>query len=265
MSPLVPRSRWKSAIEPIAFAGLNRMLARARDPGAREMIFGWMRRADDRFGTRTRRFMKEQLDIEIGRYTYGAYKIDGSIVPGTTVGSFCSVAPGVRLGGSNHPLSYVSTHAFLYCENRGFVPHDDVAFMRQANAPVVVEDDVWLATNVVVVPGVRIGRGAVVAAGAVVTRDVPPYAIAAGVPARVVRARVDGERAERLVRIDWPSWSDETIAERLDAFYDVDTFLERFGSSSPGDPASRADRDAKTLHQDPLESGAGSGHATRGL
>ena len=229
-------SRWKGAIKPVVFPPLRRVLARTRDPGAREAIFRLMRRADDRFGTRTRRFMKEDLDIEVGRYTYGAYKIDGSIVPGTRIGSFCSVAPGVRLGGSNHPLSYVSTHAFLYCENRGFVPRDDEAFMREANAPVIVEDDVWLATNVVVVPGVRIGRGAVVAAGAVVTRDVPAYAIVAGVPARVLRRRVDDERAGRLAQIDWPSWSDETIAERLDAFYDVDTFLERFSPASP-DPA----------------------------
>lgn len=225
----MPGSRWKRALKPLAFEVLRRMLGRARDPGTREAIFRRMRRADDRFETRTRRLLCEEFDIEIGRYTYGGLKIDGSIVPGTRIGSFCSIAPGVRLGGSNHPLTYVSTHAFLYCKNRHFVSHDDEAFMREANAPVVVEDDVWLGMNVVVVPGVRIGRGAVVAAGAVVTRDVPPYAIVAGVPARLVRARVEDTRAERLARIDWPAWSDEMISERLDAFYDIDLFLERFG------------------------------------
>ena len=98
------------------------------------------------------------------------------------------------------------------------MPRDDEWFEREPNAPVEIADDVRLGLNAVVVPGVRIGRGAVVAAGAVVTRDVAPYAIVAGVPARVVRARVDSERAERLTRIDWPAWSDETIMGRLDAF-----------------------------------------------
>ena len=227
-------SQWKRTVRPVLFGGLERALAATRDAGAREAIFRRMRRVDDRWDTYTRRFMRDVVDIEIGRYTYGAYRIDGSIVVGTTIGSFCSIAPGVRLGGSNHPLSWVSTHPFLYCENRGFVPRDDPWFVQEANAPVLIADDVWIGVNALVVPGVAIGRGAVVAAGAVVTRDVAPYAIVAGVPARVVRKRVDEERAERLLKIDWPRWSDETLLDRLDAFFDVDVFLDCFDRPESG-------------------------------
>lgn len=224
---------WKKLIRGTVIACLRRLFILAKDTGTREAIFRRIRRADDRNDAFTRELMREMFDIEIGRHTYGAYKIDESIVPGTRIGSFCSIGPGVRLGGTNHPTSYVSTHPFLYLANRGFVAQDGRSLMAKANAPVVVEDDVWVAANATVLPGTRVRRGAVVAAGAVVTHDVPAYAIVAGVPARIVRFRVTEEQATRLVQIDWPQWSDETIRQRLDSFYDTDVFLDRFGSETP--------------------------------
>ena len=215
----------------MVLAFLERWYVRTVDPGMQQTIFRGLRRADDRYDSFTRQFFMKQFDIEIGRYTYGGYQIDGSIAPGTRIGSFCSIAGGVRIGGTNHPLGYVSSHPFLYLANRGFVERNDEDLLAKGNAPVIIEDDVWLGSNAVVLPGCRVARGAVVAAGAVVTRDVAPYEIVAGVPARVIRRRFDGEQAARLAAIDWPSWSDEQLAERLSAFYDVDSFVERF---SPG-------------------------------
>ncbi len=232
------RTRIRDRARPAVLARLERLYARTVDPGSRQTIFRGIRRADDRHDTFTREFFKKQFDIEIGRYTYGGYQIDGSIVEGTRIGSFCSIAGGVRIGGTNHPLGYVSTHPFLYLANRGFVDRNDDELLAEGNAPVVIEDDVWLGSNAVVLPGCRVGRGAVVAAGAVVTRDVGPYEIVAGVPARVIRRRFDEQRAARLAAIDWPSWSDEEIRERLGAFYDVEAFVERFGpAADPADPA----------------------------
>jgi serine acetyltransferase len=99
---------------------------------------------------------------------------------------------------------------------------------------VIIEDDVWMASNAVVLPGCRVARGAVVAAGAVVTRDVGPYEIVGGVPARVIGRRFDEQRAARLAAIDWPSWSDEQIRRQLGAFYDPDAFVKRFGRGASG-------------------------------
>jgi len=211
---------------------LERWHERTVDPGTKATIFRGIRRADDRYDTFTREFFEKHLDIEIGRYTYGAYLIDGSIASGTRIGSFCSFAGGVRIGGTNHPLDYVSTHPFLYLANRGFVERNDEELLAKGNAPVVIDDDVWIGTNAVVLPGCRVARGAVVAAGAVVTRDVGPYEIVAGVPARVIRRRFSGDQATRLAAIDWPGWSDHEIAERLSAFYDVEAFVERFAPAA---------------------------------
>lgn len=221
--------RLRDRARPLVLARLERLYVRTVDPGAKQTIFRGIRRADDRYDSFTRQFFKKHFDIEIGRYTYGGWQTDGSIVEGTRIGSFCSIAGGVRIGGTNHPLSYVSTHPFLYLANRGFVERDDDELLAAGNAPVLIADDVWLGSNAVVLPGCRIGRGAVVAAGAVVTRDVGPYEIVAGVPARVIRRRFGEQQAARLAAIDWPSWSDREIRERLGAFYDVDAFLERFG------------------------------------
>jgi virginiamycin A acetyltransferase len=227
--PQLTSSRWKDAVRPLLLAGLKRLLVATDNSDTRQAIFRRIRRVDrdDRF---SRHVMKEVFGVEIGRYTYGAFVVDGSINPGTTIGAFCSVAAGVRLGGSRHPLTWVSTHPFLYLANRGFVDEDDTEFMRKANLPVVIEDDVWLGLNAIVLPGVRVGRGAAVAAGAVVTRDVEPYTLVAGVPARVVRHRIDEGLARRLLQIDWPSWSDATLRESLESFYDVELFLERYGN-----------------------------------
>lgn len=170
--------------------------------------------------------MRRLLDVEVGRQTYGAFRIDGSIIGGSRIGSFCSIAPGVRLGGVEHPLGYVSTHPFLWLANRGYVPRDDERF-AEYRRPVVVEDDVWIGANAVVAGGVRIGRGAVVGAGAVVRSDVEPYSIVAGVPAREIGRRFEPEVAERLQEIEWTMWTDERIREELPAFYDVRSFVER--------------------------------------
>jgi len=216
---------------------LERRYVRTVDPGAKATIFRGIRRADDRYDSFTREFFKRHLDIEIGRHTYGGWLIDGSIASGTRIGSFCSLAGGVRIGGTNHPLEYVSTHPFLYLANRGFVERNDEQLLAKGNAPVVIEDDVWLGSNAVVLPGCRVARGAVVAAGAVITRDVGAYEIVGGVPARVIRRRFSGDQATRLAAVDWPGWSDDQIAERLSAFYDVDAFIERFAPAAGGPDA----------------------------
>lgn len=226
---------------------LARMLAgvvRAVDrPGLRAAAFGALRVVDDRDDSRSRLVMEQVLGVRIGALTYGAYAMDGRIAPGTSIGAYCSVAPGVRLGGSNHPLRYVSTHAFLYMGNRGFVAEDDAELVPRLNPPVLIEDDVWLGANAIVLAGVTVGRGAVVGAGAVVTEDVPPYAIVVGVPARARSKRFSDEEIEALLDIDWPAWDRDTIRQRLDDFRDVSKFIAGHGASSaqPRISSSRSD------------------------
>lgn len=122
-----------------------------------------------------RRFYDKKFHIKVGRYTYG-YR-SKEIAAGTVIGNFCSIASGVKIGQMNHPLNFVSTHTFLYYAGRGFIENDKELQQKSA---VRIEDDVWIGSNAIILPGVTIGRGAVVAAGAVVTKNIPRYAIVGG-------------------------------------------------------------------------------------
>ena len=165
-------------------------------------------------------YLKRVYGIEIGKYTYG-YNVT-RIAKGTKIGSFCSIAPGVSIGLMNHPTENVSSHPFLYYKSRGFVDHD----LNLPQKSAAIEDDVWLGTNAIIMPGVTVGQGAVIGAGAVVTKDVPPYAVAVGVPARIIRYRFDEDTAARLSRIKWADWDDDKIKDNLSLFYDPAQFIK---------------------------------------
>lgn len=170
-----------------------------------------------------RKFIKEQFGIEIGRYTYGYNP--NEISAGTYIGSFCSFASGIKIGRMNHPINYVSTHPFLYYSNRGFIEGDKTIPQKDH---VIIEDDVWIGNNAIILPGVKIGRGAVIGAGAVVTKDVPSYAIFGGVPARLIRWRFEENIRNKLVKIDWPSWDDKRLQKSIPYFYNPEIFLEMY-------------------------------------
>lgn len=140
----------------------------------------------------------------VGAYTYGRPKVrfpeSGARL---VIGRYGSIADGVEiLLGGNHRLDWATTYPFpalprLWPQAAGMTGHDTT------RGDVVIGHDVWLASQCMVMSGVTIGHGAVVAARAVVTRDVPPYAIVAGNPARVVRLRFDEARVAALVETAW--------------------------------------------------------------
>lgn len=190
-------------------------------------IQNWILRVIAKFDSKDskwkRRFIKNQFGIEIGRYTYG-YNLN-EISAGTQIGCFCSFASGVKIGRMNHPTNYVSTHPFLYYSNRGFIKEDKTIPQKER---VIIEDDVWIGNNAMILPGVKIGRGAVIGAGAVVTRDVPSYAVYGGVPARHIKWRFEKDIRDKLVKIDWPSWDDKQLEKSIPYFYDPEIFLEMY-------------------------------------
>ena len=163
----------------------------------------------------------------IGRHTYIG---DYSVINDSTIGSFCSIADFVRIGHYNHYIKHVSSHPFLNHKQYGFVKNDFFTDenVNETRKEVLVGNDVWLGTGVVVLRGVQIGDGAVVGANSVVTRNIPPYSIVGGIPARIMKYRFDDETIEKLLQIGWWNWEEERIKRNIQYFYDVNRFVDKF-------------------------------------
>jgi hypothetical protein len=172
-------------------------------------------------------------NCSISESTFGDYSYcagDVSIIY-SEVGKFCSFASHVRLNPGNHPMDRVTQHHMTYRRAQyGFGELDDEAFFDWRRADkVTVGHDVWLGHGVLLMPGVSVATGAVIGAGAVVTRDIAPYTIAVGVPARPLRQRFTNEVVEKLMQIAWWDWPREVLEERLDELCDLPAFLEKYG------------------------------------
>lgn len=127
-----------------------------------------------------------------GDYSYASNDCD---IIYSRIGKFCSIASHVRINPGNHPLWRAALHHFTYrSRSYDLHPEDDREFFDWRRAqPVVLGDDVWVGHGAILLPGVEIGTGAVVGAGTVVTKDVAPFTIVAGVPAKIIRRRVPPE------------------------------------------------------------------------
>ena len=146
------------------------------------------------------------------------------------IGKFCSIASHVRLNPGNHPMGRVTQHHMTYRRVQyGFGETDDAAFFDWRRADkVTIGHDVWIGHGAIVLPGVTVGTGAVIGAGAVVTKDIEPYTIAVGVPARPLRPRFDAGVVEALLAIAWWDWPREVLEERFEDLNDLETFLRKY-------------------------------------
>jgi len=176
-----------------------------------------------------------------GKYSYGSLCNHWLV---ESVGSFCSFAEGVDVV-ENHAIDYISTHPFLYTCNTpdmfnknmkyddfqgedwyfpGIIPKGE-AHKRNR---ITIGNDVWIGANVIITNGSNIGNGVIAAAGAIITKDVPDYAIVMGVPARIVRYRYTPEQIIQLNEIQWWNWSDEKIKECYDDFFlPIESFIDK--------------------------------------
>lgn len=150
----------------------------------------------------------------IGRYTYTGKNLT---MWHAEIGAFCSISWNVGIGGANHDYRRVTTHAFLYSPYMGLMGDEDTGYDR-FEGPCIIGNDVWIGANVTVCRKVTIGDGAVIGAGSVVTHDVPPYTIVAGVPARPLKKRFDDSVIESLLDIRWWEFDDQTIRDNFQLF-----------------------------------------------
>ena len=167
-------------------------------------------------------------DSSIGRYSYVAHNTD---IESAEIGQFCSIADNCRIGMSSHTLNKISTSPlftqrfnacrFKWCEN-------DID--SDADKRTVLGNDVWIGTGATLVCGskaLNIGDGAVIAAGSVVTKDVPPYAVVAGCPAKILRYRFSDETIAEMEREKWWDKSEDWIRESVEKFSDLSGLFAR--------------------------------------
>lgn len=180
-------------------------------------------------------FLKPLVDkpnIEIGEYTYyddpdgpdqfaercvlHHYEFIGDKL---IIGRFCSIAEGARfiMNGANHVLSGFSTYPFNIFGQGWENGFDKESWREEVRGDTVIGNDVWIGFDAVIMPGVKIGNGAIVGGKAVVTHDVPPYAVVVGNPAKVAKMRFDDLTVGRLLTLAWWDWPAEKITRNLDA------------------------------------------------
>lgn len=171
-------------------------------------------------------------NIEVGEYTYYDdpdapeafedrnilyhYEFTGDRL---VIGRFCAIATGVTfiMNGANHALGGISTYPFQIFGGGWEDGFEEASLDNGYKGDTIVGNDVWIGRNAVIMPGVRIGHGAIIAAHSVVTRDVPDYGIVAGNPAEMKKKRFDGTTIAALLRVSWWDWPVEKISRHINA------------------------------------------------
>ena len=168
------------------------------------------RHRDEYNSTQLRDYFQRTYGIEIGLYTFGAFD-RWRVPPNTRIGRYCSIARNARFIDANHPMDTLSTHPYFYESHFGVIPKD-----RLELRPQIVSDDVWIGHNVTIAASCHtIGRGAVIGANAVVTKDVPPYAVVTGLPGKIARYRFDPETIAVVEASRWWELDRQSLAQAV--------------------------------------------------
>ncbi|CUH60940.1 chloramphenicol acetyltransferase [Thalassobacter stenotrophicus] len=165
-----------------------------------------------------------------GDYSYCDRYAD---IANARIGKFANIAAFSRIGATDHPLDTAACHHFLYRSDDYWddATRDRAFFAQRKSRIAHIGHDTWIGAGAMVKPEVTLGHGAVVASGAVVTKDVDPYTIVAGTPATPLRLRQPRDIADRLIALGWWDWSHDRLRTALEDFrrLEVEAFLERYG------------------------------------
>ena len=206
-------------VAPIFFSEILRQLI---DLGVSEdMIIPYLEDHTRNFGDMDREFD----DVKIGKYSY--YK-RGTKLMNCNIGRFCHIGDNCAIGLFGHDTSQVTTYPLKYHFDNSVVDvsQDSTADAVRKSRQTIIKNDVYIGESVTIFAGVTVGNGAVIGARAVVTKDVPDYAVVAGVPSQIVRMRFSDKIVDDLLDIQWWQWSDDKIKSHIEDFHlDVETFV----------------------------------------
>ena len=144
------------------------------------------------------------------------YINENSSIENSRIGKFCSIASGVNIGPADHDYTLLTTHPFWKKKFYGFIDFDFVENkLELLKKESTIGDDVWIGLNVTILSGLNIGDGAVIGAGSVVTKNIPPYEIWAGIPAKKIKNRFEDEQVKKLTAIRWTRRPKDWIIQNI--------------------------------------------------
>lgn len=164
------------------------------------------------------------INSKIGDYSY--ININSSI-KNTSIGKFCSIGPNVQIILGKHPANFVSSHPVFYANNKPFKTFADKTYINEYDS-VVIGNDVWIAEGVLIPSGVTIGNGAIITARSVVTKDVEPYSIVGGIPAKHIKYRFNEETIQKINNSNWWDWDGVILQNNFQVFHEPEKFIEKF-------------------------------------
>lgn len=170
---------------------------------------------------------KSYISGKVGRYSY----IGKGCELNANIGSFCSIANNVKTIDGTHPINYVSTSPVFYSIDKqcgttfaNYNTYKDILISKDGNVSVIIENDVWIGENVLLKGGITVGTGACIAMGAVVVKDVPPYCVVGGCPARILKKRFNDDDIEILIKSQWWNKDSDWLHANWRNFLDISIF-----------------------------------------
>lgn len=181
-------------------------------------------------------YLGSKVKVRSSKIGYGSYIATNSIIVKTIIGRYTSIGPNVNIILGQHPTStFVSTHPAFYSKNTknlSYVTSQLYNEFRYADKnstySAVIGNDVWIGENAKIMEGITIGDGAIVAAGSIITKNVPNYAIVGGVPAKIIRYRFSKENIKFMNELKWWDRSEEWIIKNINLFNDIDVMYEKY-------------------------------------
>ncbi|MCF8427096.1 MAG: CatB-related O-acetyltransferase [Bacteroidia bacterium] len=160
------------------------------------------------------------IKTQVGNYSYFNSNVK---VVNAKIGKFCSIGSNVFIGVGEHPVNFVSTHPAFYSKSKEFKVFSDEEYFTE-NLSIEIGNDVWIGGNVTILNGVKIGTGSIIAYGAVVTKDVEPYSIVGGIPAKIIRYRFEKSEINFLMDSNWWDLPNNEFETNFKIFQDINLF-----------------------------------------
>lgn len=180
--------------------------------------YGWK----DNLG---RYWSEKYNNVIVGKFTYGYDELYSPYLK--TIGAFTSIGPNQIIVPNDHRMDWVTTSPVLSLKEFSFAEKDKMnEYISERDREINIGNDVWIGANCIIFEGINIGDGAVIAAGSIIRKNVPPYAVVAGVD-RIIKYRFNNQIIKKLLRLKWWNWEDKKIKKYISYMYDIDNFINK--------------------------------------